>query len=66
MIKIATKYSQLLSTNSGYNMISFKIKYEGYELHEDFKHRPCIEIPADWSNEKAEIARGMKGALCLE
>ena len=47
-------------------MISFKIKYEGEEMHEDLKNRPCIEIPPDWSNEKAEIARGMKGALCLE
>ena len=36
MIKIAARFSQLLSTNSGCNMISFKIKYEGYELHEDF------------------------------
>ena len=53
MIKIAARFSQLLSTNSGYNMISFKIKYESDELHEDLKQRPCIEIPADWSNEKA-------------
>ena len=66
MIKIAARFAQLLSTNSGYNMISFKIKYEGDELHEDLKQRPCIEIPVDWSNEKAEFAGKMKGALCVE
>ena len=63
MIKIATKYAQLLSTNSGFDMISFNIKYEGEEMHEDLENRPCIEIPADWSNEKAEIARKMKTLL---
>ena len=30
------------------------------------KNRPCIEIPADLSNEKVEFARKIKGALCLE
>ena len=25
-----------------------------------------MEIPADWSNEKAEVARKSKGALCIE
>ena len=47
-------------------MISFKRTYEGKELQDDLKNRPCIEIPADWSNENAESARKMKGALCLE
>ena len=53
MIKIATKHSQLLSTNYGFNGISFKIRYEGKELQDDMKNRPCIAIPTDWSNEKA-------------
>ena len=30
------------------------------------KKKPCIEIPADWSNEKAELARKSNGALCIE
>ena len=47
----------MLLTNSGYDMISFKIKLEDDELAEDFKNRPCIEILADWSNEKAEMVR---------
>ena len=32
MVKIATKHSKLLSTNSGYKSTSFKNKYEGKEL----------------------------------
>ena len=47
-------------------MVSFKIKLESDELEEDLKERPCIEIPADWTNEKVEVARKSKGALCIE
>ena len=55
-VKIRTKYAALMSTKSGHRMISFKITLEDNELAENLKNRPCIEIPADWSNEKAEIA----------
>ena len=65
-VKLRTKYVALMSTNSGHRMISLKIKLEDYELAEDLKNRPCIEIPADWSNEKAEMAINSKGALCIE
>ena len=47
-------------------MISFNIKLDDDELTEDLEKRPCIEIPADWSNEKAELARKSNGALCIE
>ena len=47
-------------------MISFTIKLEGDELEEDLKKMPCIEIPTDWTNEKAEVARKSKGAICIE
>ena len=35
-------------------------------MQDDMKNTPCIEIPTDWSNEKAELARKNKGALCIE
>ena len=66
MVTIIIKHSKLLSTKAGFNGISFKIKYEGKEIQDDMKNRPCIEIPMDWSNEKAEVAGKNKRALCLE
>ena len=56
-VKIRTKYAALMSTNSGHIMISLKIKLDDNEMAEDLKSRPCIEIPTDWSIEKAEMAR---------
>ena len=31
MVKIATRYAQILSQNFGYNSVSFKMKFEGKE-----------------------------------
>ena len=65
-MKIRSKYAELVASNSGNRMISFKIKYDEEELVEDRKIRPCLEIPADWTNERVEGARKATGAICVE
>ena len=42
------------------------MKCKGKEWEADMKNRPPIEIPMDWSNERAEAARLKKGSLGLE
>ena len=66
LVKIRTKYAELIASNYGNRMISFNIKYEEEELADDLKIRPCIEIPADWTNERVECARKATGAICVE
>ena len=65
-MQIRTKYAELVASNSGNRMISFKIQYDEDELAEDLKIRPCIELPADWTNERVECARKATGAICVE
>ena len=35
-------------------------------LQRTCKNRPCIEIPADWTNERVEGARKTTSAICVE